>query len=53
MKQLRSSYALAGIAALNVFDKMLSLGGSTIYSIKLPFTNFFMSMAPVSDGTWI
>jgi len=26
MKQLRSTYALAGIATLNVFDKILSKG---------------------------
>jgi hypothetical protein len=50
MKQLRSTYALAGIAALNVFDKTLSIGSSTIYSIKLPFNNFLKSTACISGG---
>jgi len=50
MKQLRSTYALAGTAALNVFDEILSIGSSTTYSIKLPFNNFLKSMACISGG---
>ena len=53
MKQLRSTYGLADIAELNIFDKVLSIGSSTTYSIKLPFNNFLKSMACISGETVI
>jgi hypothetical protein len=53
MKKVRSTYALAGIAALNVFDQTLSIASRTTYSMKMPLNNILKSMACKSGETVI